>query len=116
MKAPNENLPYSLVNRRTFLTRVGAVLGGGFAAQLLLPLWRYVFPGRSREPDKVGFSDDLLAQLNALAPGACLRFAWGGFPGLILQGGVSIFGTRRTGRGSGDDRRCRSLSRGHQTT
>ncbi len=80
----SEGNPYSLINRRTFLRRVGAVVGAGFVGQLLLPLWRYVLPGRAREPSKVEFEPELLAELNALRPGSCLRFAWGGFPGLLL--------------------------------
>ncbi len=85
MKEQNKGMPYSLVNRRTFLRRIGIILGGWFLGTLLLPLWQYVFPGMSREPDKVEFSEELLSQLNALKPGNCLRFAWGGFPGLILR-------------------------------
>ncbi len=77
--------PYSLVKRRTFLTRVGALLGAGFVAQLLGPLARFVFPGNVREPDSVTFTDPQLAELSALAAGECLRFAWGGVPGLLVR-------------------------------
>ena len=84
MTERHQGNPYSLVNRRTFLRRVGAVVGTGFVGQLLLPLWRYVLPGKTREPSKVEFEPELLAELNALTPGSCLRFAWGGFPGLVL--------------------------------
>ena len=84
MKKHKQGIPYSLMSRRSFLARTGTVLGAGFFGQVLLPLWRYLFPGQSREPDMVEFSDELLAKLQALRPGECLRFAWGGFPGLIL--------------------------------
>ncbi len=78
-------IPYSMVERRSFLGRIGAIVGAGFLAQIVLPLWRYLFPGTSREPDKVEFSEDMLAQLNAVEPGNCLRFQWGGVPGLALR-------------------------------
>jgi len=80
-----QQIPYSLVERRRFLVRIGAILGASFLAKIFLPLWRYVFPGKFREPEKVEFSEDLLLQLNDLARGNCLRFAWGGFPGLLLR-------------------------------
>ena len=92
MKA--EPTPYSLVARRTFLARVGAVLGVGFVAQVLGPVVRFVFPGNVREPDSVEFTDEQLAELNGLAPGDCMRFAWGGVPGLLLRardGGLRAF-------------------------
>lgn len=85
MNKHKQGIPYSLLARRRFLVRTGAVLVAVFFGQVLLPLWRYLFPGQSREPDMVAFSDELLAQLVALEPGECLRFAWGGFPGLILR-------------------------------
>ncbi len=78
-------IPYSLVERRSFLSRMSAIVGAGFFAQIVLPVWRYLFPGRSREPDKIEFTDVMLAQLNALEPGNCLRFQWGGVPGLALR-------------------------------
>ena len=78
-------LPYSLVKRRSFLSRLSAMVGAGMFAQCILPIWRYVFPGMSREPDKVDFTEDMLAQLNTTAPGRCLRFQWGGIPGLLLR-------------------------------
>ena len=78
-------LPYSLVERRSFLSRISALVGAGCLAQIVLPIWRYLFPGRSREPDSLLFTDDMLAQLNALEPGHCLRFQWGGVPGLALR-------------------------------
>jgi len=83
------HIPYSIVERRSFLGRMSAIVGAAFFAQVALPLWRYLFPGMSREPDKVEFADDMLVQLNALEPGKCLRFQWGGVPGLALraQGG-----------------------------
>ena len=71
-------IPYSLLERRSFLGRVSAIVGAGFFAQLVLPIWRYIFPGMSREPDKVEFTKDMLGQLNALEPGQCFRFQWGG--------------------------------------
>lgn len=85
MNKRNQGIPYSLLNRRTFLTRCGAILAASFLAQIFLPLWKYVFPGASLEPEKLEFTDDLLVQLHALEPGMCLRFAWGGFPGLLLR-------------------------------
>ncbi len=83
------HIPYSLVERRSFLGRMSAIVGTFFFALIVLPLWRYLFPGMSREPDKVEFTDGMLVQLNALEPGKCLRFQWGGVPGLALraQGG-----------------------------
>ena len=78
-------IPYSLVERRSFLRRMIAIVGAAFFAQVLLPLWRYLFPGMSRQPDRVEFTDDMLVQLNALKPGMCLRFKWGGVPGLALR-------------------------------
>jgi Rieske Fe-S protein len=78
-------IPYSLVDRRSFLSRIGAILGAGLLGKILLPLWRYVFPGKFREPEQVKFSDELLMELNDLGRGECLRFAWGGFPGLLLR-------------------------------
>ncbi len=78
------HIPYSIVERRSFLGRMSAIVGAGFFAQIVLPLWRYLFPGMSREPDKVEFTGDMLAQLNALGPGGCLTFQWGGVPGLAL--------------------------------
>lgn len=80
-----QNLTYSLVERRSFLGRISAIVSASFFAQFILPIWRYVFPGMSREPDKVEFSKDMLTQLNALEPGRCLRFQWGGVPGLALR-------------------------------
>lgn len=88
-----QGIPYSLVTRRRFLGRTGAILGVGFLAELLGPLWRYLLPGGSREPDMVVFSDELLGELRALEPGRCLRFAWGGFPGLILHAHSGEFRT-----------------------
>jgi nitrite reductase/ring-hydroxylating ferredoxin subunit len=67
------------------LGRLSAIVGAGFFAQFFLPIWRYLFPGMSREPDKVEFTDEMLAQLNALDSGQCLRFQWGGVPGLALR-------------------------------
>ena len=78
-------IPYSMVERRSFLGRMSAIVGAGFLAQIVLPVWRYLFPGRSREPDKVEFTDVMLGQLNSLEPGNCLRFQWGGVPGLALR-------------------------------
>jgi Rieske Fe-S protein len=78
-------MPYSLIERRSFLRRLSALVGVGLLAQLVLPLWRFVFPGMSREPDKVEFTGEMLTQLNAITPGQCLRFQWGGIPGLILR-------------------------------
>lgn len=78
------SIPYSLVKRRSFLGRMSAIVCAAFFAQIVLPLWRYLFPGMSREPDKVEFTEDMLAQLNALEPGQCFRFQWGGVPGLAL--------------------------------
>jgi len=77
-------IPYSLVERRSFLSKLSAIVGAGFFAQLVLPVWRYLFPGTSREPDKVDFTEDMLTQLNELEPGQCFRFQWGGVPGLAL--------------------------------
>ena len=85
MKKRKQGIPYSLLSRRTLLARCGVILGAGFLAQILLPLWKYVFPGGSIEPKKLEFSENLLAQLRALEPGMCVRFAWGGFPGLLLR-------------------------------
>jgi Rieske Fe-S protein len=79
------HIPYSLVERRSFLGRMSALVGAGFLAQVVLPVWRYLFPRMSREPDKVEFTDGMLVQLNALEPGNCLRFQWGGVPGLALR-------------------------------
>ena len=79
------SIPYSLVHRRSFLRRISALVGAGFFAQFLLPIRRYLFPGMSREPDKVEFTDEMLAQLNALEPGRCFRFQWGAVPGLALR-------------------------------
>jgi Rieske Fe-S protein len=79
------HIPYSLVERRSFLRRISAIVGAALFAQVVLPLWRYLFPGMSREPDKVEFTDGMLVQLNALEPGKCLRFKWGGVPGLALR-------------------------------
>ncbi|MBL7187842.1 MAG: ubiquinol-cytochrome c reductase iron-sulfur subunit [Phycisphaerae bacterium] len=79
------HIPYSMVERRSFLGRMSAIVGAVFFAQVVLPLWRYLFPGMSREPDKVEFTEDMLAQLNTLEPGECLRFQWGGVPGLALR-------------------------------
>ncbi|MHC4118448.1 MAG: QcrA and Rieske domain-containing protein [Planctomycetota bacterium] len=79
------HIPYSLVERRSFLGRASAIVGAGFLAQVVLPLWRYLFPGMSREPDKVEFTQDMLVQLNALGAGECFRFKWGGVPGLALR-------------------------------
>jgi len=78
-------MPYSLIERRSLLGRVGAMVGVGFFAQFVRPVWRYIFPGGAREPDKVDFSEDMLTQLNALAHGQCFRFQWGGVPGLALR-------------------------------
>jgi len=86
MEVRPQGTPYSLVERRTFLARLGGILGAGFLGQVLLPLWRYVFPGGFREPDHVELAADLLSQLNALEPGHCLTFRWGGLPGLLLRG------------------------------
>lgn len=77
--------PYSLVERRSFLRRITAIMGAGLFAQIVLPVWRYLFPGMSREPDKVNFTNDMLARLNATQPGDCFRFEWGGVPGLALR-------------------------------
>jgi Rieske Fe-S protein len=77
-------IPYSLVERRSFLGRMSAIVGAGFFAQIVLPVWRYLFPGTSREPDKVDFTEDMLTQLNELETGQCFRFQWGGVPGLAL--------------------------------
>jgi Rieske Fe-S protein len=88
------NIPYSLFGRRSFLGRMSAIIGAGFFAQIVLPVWRYVFPGTSREPDKVEFTEDMLTQLNALETGQCFRFQWGGVPGLALlaqDGQLRIF-------------------------
>lgn len=79
------NIPYSLIERRSILSRMSAIIGAGFFAQVVLPVWRYMFPGTSREPDKVEFTEDMLAQLNMLEHGQCLRFKWGGVPGLALR-------------------------------
>lgn len=79
------HIPYSLLERRSFLGRMSAIVGAVLLAQIVLPLWRYLFPGMSREPDKVEFTDLMLAELNALEPGNCLRFQWGGVPGLALR-------------------------------
>lgn len=79
-------IPYSLVERRSFLNRIATVVGAGFLAEFVLPIWRYLFPGTSREPDKVDFTEDMLAQLNAIERGNCLRFQWGGVPGIALLG------------------------------
>lgn len=78
-------IPYSIVERRSFLGRISAILGAGFFAQVVLPLWRYMFPGMSREPDKVEFTEDMLAHINSLGAGQCLRFQWGGVPALALR-------------------------------
>jgi Rieske Fe-S protein len=78
-------VPYSLVERRSFLGRISAIVGAGCIAQIVLPIWRYLFPGRSREPDKLEFTEEMLAQLNAIEAGDCFRFQWGGVPGLALQ-------------------------------
>jgi nitrite reductase/ring-hydroxylating ferredoxin subunit len=78
-------IPYSLVARRSFLGRISALVGVGLFAQIALPIWRYLFPGRSREPDKVDFTEAMLAQLNTTGPGDCFRFQWGGVPGLALH-------------------------------
>lgn len=78
-------IPYSLVQRRSLLGRISALVGGACLAQIVLPIWRYLFPGMSREPDKLVFTDEMLTQLNALKPGHCLRFPWGGAPGLALR-------------------------------
>ena len=78
------SLPYSQIARRSFLNRVGALVGTGLFAQIILPVWRYLFPGMSREPDKIVFTDQMLADLNATAPGDCFRFQWGAVPGLAL--------------------------------
>jgi cytochrome b6-f complex iron-sulfur subunit len=78
-------IPYSLLERRSVLSRISAWVGAGCLAQILLPLWRYLFPGMSREPDKLKFTDDMLAQLNAIEAGHCFRFQWGGAPGLALR-------------------------------
>ena len=42
----------------------------------------------------VAFSNELLWELGALEPGRALRFAWGGFPGLVnhLKGAALIRG------------------------
>ena len=79
------HLPYSLVERRSFLSRMSVIVGAGFFAQIVLPVWRYLFPGMSREPDKIEFTDVMLTQLNAIEPGSCFRFQWGGVPGLALR-------------------------------
>lgn len=79
------NIPYSLIERRSFLGRISAIVSAGFFAQLVLPVWRYLFPGMSREPDRVEFTEGMLAQLNALEPRQCFRFQWGGVPGLALR-------------------------------
>lgn len=78
------NIPYSLIGRRSFLVRIIAIVGAGFFTQIILPVWRYMFPGMSREPENVEFSEDMLAQLNALETGQCFRFRWGGVPGIAL--------------------------------
>jgi len=80
-----QQLPYSLVERRSLLSRLSALTGIACLAQLVLPIWRYLFPGMSREPDKLVFTEEMLAQLNAIEPGHCLRFQWGGAPGLALR-------------------------------
>lgn len=85
MKKRDQGIPYSLLARRRFLARCGAILAASFVGQIVLGLWKYVFPGGSVEPEKLEFAENLLAQLQALKPGMCLRFAWGGFPGLILR-------------------------------
>ena len=79
------HIPYSLVERRSFLGRIGALAGVGLIAQIALPVWRYLFPGMSREPDKVVFTEDMLARLNTTDSGDCFRFQWGGVPGLALR-------------------------------
>lgn len=78
-------MPYSQIARRSFLRRLSAIVGAGLFAQVILPVWRYVFPGMSREPEKVVFTDEMLAQLNTTKPGDCFRFEWGGVPGLALR-------------------------------
>jgi Rieske Fe-S protein len=88
------HIPYSLVGRRSFLGRLSALVGAGLCAQIVLPVWRYLFPGISREPDKVIFTDEMLAQLNTTKPGDCFRFEWGGVPGLALRaqdGALRVF-------------------------
>lgn len=85
---------YSLVARRLFLGRISALLGVGLFAQIALPVWRFLFPGMSREPDKVVFTDAMLAQLNATNSGDCFRFEWGAVPGLALHaqdGALRVF-------------------------
>lgn len=79
------SLPYSQIARRSFLQRISTIMGAGLLAQFILPIWRYLFPGMSREPDKVVFTDEMLANLNATPPGDCLRFQWGAVPGLALR-------------------------------
>jgi cytochrome b6-f complex iron-sulfur subunit len=79
------HMPYSLVERRSFLSRISALAGAGLVAQIALPVWRYLFPGLSREPDKVVFTDEMLATLNATKQGDCFRFEWGSVPGLALR-------------------------------
>ncbi len=78
-------IPYSQIERRSFLGRMSAIVGAGFFAQITLPLWRYLFPGMSREPDQIIFTDEMLAQLNATKRGHCFRFQWGNVPGLALK-------------------------------
>lgn len=83
------HIPCSQIARRSFLGRMSALAGAGLVAQVVLPLWRYLFPGMSREPEKIEFTDEMLAELNATRPGDCFRFQWGAVPGLALraQGG-----------------------------
>lgn len=78
-------IPYSLVERRSFLGRMCTIVGIGFFAQFIVPVWRYLFPGMSREPEKIEFTKEMLGQLNALELGQCFRFQWGGVPGLALR-------------------------------
>jgi len=87
-------IPYSMVERRSFLGRISSIIFAGFFAQIVLPVWRYMFPGMSREPDKVEFTEEMLAKLNALESGQCYRFRWGGVPGLALRardGEIRVF-------------------------
>jgi len=79
------HIPYSQIARRSFLCRLSAIVGAGLFAQMILPVWRYLFPGMSREPDRIEFTEEMLAALNATKPGDCFRFPWGGVPGLALR-------------------------------
>ncbi|MDZ4165631.1 MAG: Rieske (2Fe-2S) protein [Smithellaceae bacterium] len=75
-------LPYSLVNRRTFLN---GLFGGwllAFFSGSLYALFKFAFPTLGKEPDFVVLK---AADYLDIAPNSTKAFAWGGKVGLFFK-------------------------------